>query len=189
MARSCDAVVIVGSDYTDVAGATELSFNARVAANLGSPVLLVVSGNSRSASEVRHAVDVALAELHAHHAQTIGVIANRCTAPLEEVRRTLESAVPAWVLPEEPFLFAPTVGALMTAVDGRLSMGDPELLSREALEVLIGAMSVEHLLPRLTDGAVVIAPGDRSDVLLGLVMAHAAPGSPSLAGVDRKRVV
>jgi len=184
MAHSCDAVVIVGSDYTDVAGATELSFNARVAANLGSPVLLVVSGNSRTASEVRHAVDVALAELASHHAQTIGVIANRCTAnPLGDVRRALEGPVPAWALPEEPFLVAPTVGALMEAVDGRLAMGDPELLSREALEVLIGAMSVEHLLPRLSDGAVVITPGDRSDVLLGLVMAHAAPGSPSLAGI------
>ncbi|NLF04266.1 MAG: phosphate acetyltransferase, partial [Actinomycetales bacterium] len=183
MARSCDAVVIVGSDYTDVAGATELSFNARVAANLGSPVLLVVSGNGRSAGEVRHAMDVALAELHAHHAQTIGVIANRCTAALGEVRRALEGSVPAWALPEEPFLVAPTVGALMEAVDGRLAMGDPELLSREALEVLIGAMSVEHLLPRLSDGAVVITPGDRSDVLLGLIMAHAAPGSPSLAGI------
>ena len=33
--RRSDAVVIVGSDYTDVASPTELSFNARVAANLG----------------------------------------------------------------------------------------------------------------------------------------------------------
>ena len=183
MARQCDAVVIVGSDYTDVAGATELSFNARVAANLGSPVLLVVSGNSRSASEVRHVVDVALGELNAQHAQTIGVIANRCTTNPIEVRRALEGEVPAWALPEEPFLVAPTVEALMEAVGGRLAMGDPELLSREVLEVLIGAMSVEHLLPRLSDGSVVIAPGDRSDVLLGLIMAHAAPGAPSLAGI------
>ena len=30
--RACEAVVIVGCDYTDVAGPTELSFNARVAA-------------------------------------------------------------------------------------------------------------------------------------------------------------
>ena len=183
MARQCDAVVIVGSDYTDVAGATELSFNARVAANLGSPVLLVVSGNSRTPNEVRHAVDVALGELNAQHAQTIGIIANRCTVDPIEVRRALDGPVPAWALPEEPFLVAPTVGALMDAVGGRLAMGDPELLSREVLEVLIGAMSVEHLLPRLSDGAVVIAPGDRSDVLLGLVMAHAAPGAPSLAGI------
>jgi len=183
MARQCDAVVIVGSDYTDVAGATELAFNARIAANLGSPVLLVVSGKERSAQEVRHVVDVALSELDAHHAQTIGVIANRCTADQIEVGRALLGEAPAWALPEEPFLVAPTVSALMEAVGGRLAMGDPELLSREVLEVLIGAMSVEHLLPRLSDGAVVIVPGDRSDVLLGLVVAHAAPGSPSLAGI------
>lgn len=42
--RASDAVVIVGSDYTDVASPTELSFNARIAANLGAPVLLVLTG-------------------------------------------------------------------------------------------------------------------------------------------------
>ncbi len=35
-----DAIVIVGSDYTDVGSPTELGFNARVAANLGAPVVL-----------------------------------------------------------------------------------------------------------------------------------------------------
>ena len=38
----CDAVVIVGSDYTDVATPAELSVNARIAVNLGAPVLLAV---------------------------------------------------------------------------------------------------------------------------------------------------
>ncbi len=42
--RQCDAVVIIGSDYTDVATPTELAYNARIAANLGAPVLLVLTG-------------------------------------------------------------------------------------------------------------------------------------------------
>ena len=41
VAARCDAVVIVGSDYTDVATPTELSVNARIAANLGAPVVAV----------------------------------------------------------------------------------------------------------------------------------------------------
>ena len=41
VAEKADAVVVVGSDYTDVGAPTEFSFNARVAANLGTPVLLV----------------------------------------------------------------------------------------------------------------------------------------------------
>ena len=43
-----ESVVIVGSDYTDVNAPTELTFNARVAANLNAPVLLVVSAKNRS---------------------------------------------------------------------------------------------------------------------------------------------
>ena len=40
--RECDAILVVGTDFTDVGAPTELSFNARLAANLGSPVLAVV---------------------------------------------------------------------------------------------------------------------------------------------------
>src|SRR5699024_11143814 len=60
-ARS-DVVVVVGSDYTDVAGPAELSFNGRVAANLGSPVLLVARGLDRSLEEIRQLVDIATTE-------------------------------------------------------------------------------------------------------------------------------
>ena len=45
VADRCDAVVVVGSDYTDVGTPTEFSYNARIAANLGAPVLLVLNGS------------------------------------------------------------------------------------------------------------------------------------------------
>ena len=37
-----DAVVVVGSDYTDVTTGNEWATNAQIAANIGSPVVLVV---------------------------------------------------------------------------------------------------------------------------------------------------
>jgi phosphate acetyltransferase len=37
-------VLVIGSDFTDVTTGTEMSFNAKIAANLGSPVVLVVHG-------------------------------------------------------------------------------------------------------------------------------------------------
>lgn len=182
--RQCDVVVIVGTDYTDVAGPTELAYNARIAVNLGAPVLLVVRGLDRRPEEVRGMVDVCLGELRTQHAEVIGVVANRCEPhELVRVRAAIATEIPAWALPEDQLLNAPTVRALMEAVGGRLAAGDEQLLSREALDLLVGAMSVEHLLEKLTDGAVVITPGDRSDILLGLLMANAAEGFPSLAGI------
>ncbi|MCV2395491.1 phosphate acetyltransferase [Actinotalea sp. M2MS4P-6] len=182
--RVSDVVVVVGTDYTDVAGPTELAYNARIAVNLGAPVLLVVRGAGRRPDEVHSVAEVALAELRTQHAEVLGVVANRCPATLlEEMRAALGDALPTFAIPDDQLLMAPTVRALMDAVDGRLVAGDEELLSREALDVLVGAMSIEHLLGKLTDGSVIITPGDRSDVLVGLLMAHAADGFPSLAGI------
>ena len=72
-----DVILVVGSDYTDVATGTELSFNAKIAANLGSPVVLVVHGRERTPEQILAAAESAIAELRANHAQTVAVIANR----------------------------------------------------------------------------------------------------------------
>ncbi len=185
VAEQCDSVVIVGSDYTDIVSPSELNFNARIAVNLGAPVLLAVRGSGRTPEEILHLVQVCEQELASQRAHLVAVIANRCDPDkLDDVTKALEPiGVPSWSLPEVPLLMAPTMAELLTAIKGELYSGDPELLQREALKVMVGGMTAEHILERLTDGVVVIAPGDRSDVLLGLVNAHEAEGFPSLAGI------
>ncbi|MBO0856440.1 MAG: AAA family ATPase, partial [Nocardia sp.] len=185
VAKVCDAVVIVGTDYTDIAGPSELRYNARIAANLGAPVLLVVRGAGRDPDEVVEITRVCEAELAREHAQLTAVIANRCDpGELEAVEKALAVlGHPAWTLPEVPLLTAPTMHELCEAIEGEVYSGDPELLQREALRVMVGGMTAEHILERLADGVAVIVPGDRSDVLLALVNAHEAEGFPSLSGI------
>jgi phosphate acetyltransferase len=208
----CDAVVILGSDYTDVGSPTELGFNARIAANLGAPVLLVLGGRvgqgadqrlgqaeARTADEMRQIAEIALAELHEHHASLLAIIANRSDpSRLEEIRESILSAIPAgfmqrdaqqpaqlpvWAIPEDRFLVAPSMRTVMEAIHGTLLRGDSELLAREALDVVVAAMSMVNVLPRLIDGAVVVVPGDRAEVLLAVVMANASATFPSIAGI------
>lgn len=183
--RQCDMVVIVGSDYTDVAGPTELAFNARVATNLGSAVVLVTSALDRSPEDVRSVVDVAVAELHSAHAKVVAVVANRADPDnVAQVRQRLtDLPVPAWVMPDVPLLSAPLVRDLMAAVDGTLIAGEEALLDREAEGVIVGGMTMEHILDRLTEGAIVIVPGDRSDVILAMLSANRAESFPTLSGL------
>ncbi|MFN3005845.1 phosphate acetyltransferase [Mycolicibacterium wolinskyi] len=185
VADQCDAVLIVGSDYTDVATPSELSMNARIAVNLGAPVVLAVKAADRTPDEVAHVVEVCLAELAGQHAHAAAVVANRCDpAQLTAMANALKPlGPPAYVLPEEPLLVAPSVAELQKAVDGTVIAGDPALLSREAMGVLVAGMTAEHVLERLTEGVAVITPGDRSDVVLAVVSAHAAEGFPSLSGI------
>jgi phosphate acetyltransferase len=51
------------------------------------------------------------------------------------------------------------------------------------MDVMVAGMTAEHVLERLSEGAVVITPGDRSDVVLAVASAHAAEGFPTLAAI------
>ncbi|MFB6609786.1 phosphate acetyltransferase [Agromyces sp. NPDC056379] len=214
----CDAVVIIGSDFTDVGSPTELAYNARIAANLGAPVLLVLGGrvgqgqgrsrserlgysDARSPEELAQLTELAVEELEREHATLLGIVANRADPErLPEIVEAMASAarpnsasvaagrgagasVATWAIPEDPYLVAPSMRAIMEAVDGTLHAGDPELLNREALGVIVAAMSMENVLTHLTEGAVVVVPGDRSEVLLGVLTAHSSATFPSLSGI------
>jgi phosphate acetyltransferase len=188
VAEQCDAVVVVGSDYTDVASPSELSVNARIAVNLGAQVVLAVRAKDRTPDEVAHVVELCLAEIAGQHAHTAAVVANRCDpeamdAVAEALARVEPKTLKSYVLPEEPMLVAPSVAELRDAVNGTLISGDDDLLSREATGLLVAGMTAEHVLERLHDGMAVITPGDRSDVVLAMASAHAAEGFPSLSGI------
>lgn len=182
---TCQVVVVVGSDFTDVASPTEFSFNGRIAANLGTPVLLVVSGFERSADDIAQLVDLSVAELHETHATTVGVVVNRCDADsTSSIIAALDpAALPAWALPEVPLLSAPRLDEIRAALDAELIAGDPAALARESNGLLICAMTVDHILERLQPEQLCIVTGDRSDVLLALAAAHGSPDLPSLSGI------
>lgn len=185
VADRCDAVVVVGSDYTDVAAPTEFAYNARIAANLSAPVLLVLSGAGRTAAEMATVAEMAAATIADNHATLFAVAANRVThLPPEEVLAALaREGVPAYALPEEPLLAAPSLADLRAACDGRLVSGDPALLDREVLGLLVAGMTMPNVLDRLFDGVAVVTPGDRPEVVLGVLMAHLSANFPQVSGI------
>ncbi len=181
-----EVIVVVGSDYTDVSSGTELSFNAKIAANLGSPVVLVVHGRERTPDQIRAAADSALAELRANHAHTVAVIANRVEpGEATEIREAL-AALPGLVtaaIGENPVLSAPTFRALAEAADAKLVLGSENWMDRESLGLIVAAMSLPNVLDRLHPDITVIAPSDRTDLIPGLMLAHQSGTFPALAGI------
>jgi phosphate acetyltransferase len=181
-----EVLVVLGSDYTDVSTGTELTLNARIAANLGSPVLLVVHGRDRTPADVRSAAEGAIAELRSHHAHVVALVANRVigtdqTAIVEQLR-TLGIGVVAAV-PDDPILSAPTVRALAGSVDAKLLLGNETWLDRESLGLKVAAMSLPNVLPRLRADDTVIMASDRPELIPGLMLAHQSGTFPRLAGI------
>ncbi len=186
LAERYDAMVILGSDYTDVLGSTELSYNAAVAAHLDAPALLVVKGNDKDPDGVVRSADNAIDELRQHHVPLLGVIASRVPADrLDEYRTALDGH--GWgvigAVPENRVLAAPTVRQQFEAVGAELFLGHDDLLDRESGGVVVTAMTLPSVLERLSPDATIVAPSDRIDLLPGLLLAHTSGAFPRLAGI------
>ncbi len=178
--RRCPAIVVVGSDfaYGDGTGPRELAFNARLATEFGSVVVPVVDGFGQTPDTIAAALRGAYHDLADLGATVIAALANRVPEPM-----TLpELPVPAYAIPEVPTVSAPTVAEVATALHGTVLTGDETALDRDVLDYVVGAAHVPTLLDHLTDGALVITPGDRADLLVAAGAAHVA-GQVSLAGL------
>ncbi|HVD22086.1 MAG TPA: phosphate acetyltransferase [Lapillicoccus sp.] len=187
VANRFDAVLVVGSDFTDVSSPTEFSYNARIAANLNSPMVLVVTGRGKTPDQVRISADIAVDEARHHHASVLAVLANRVEPELVPATTAalagVAGGVPAYSIPTDPVLDAPTVRELLAAARGTLIHGHDALLDRESAGLLVAAMTMPNVLDRLFEGCVVISPADRADVVLGLLLAYRAKTFPSPAGI------
>ncbi|NED49521.1 phosphate acetyltransferase [Micromonospora aurantiaca] len=178
--RRCPAIVVVGSDfaYGDGTGPRELAFNARLATEFGSVVVPVVDGFGQAPDAIAAALRGAYHDLVDLGATVIAALANRVPEPM-----TLpELPVPAYAIPEVPTVSAPTVAEVAAALRGTVLTGDETALDRDVLDYVVGAAHVPTLLDHLTDGALVITPGDRADLLVAAGAAHVA-GQVSLAGL------
>lgn len=180
-------LVVLGSDYDDLVNPTELAFNAEVAANLGAPVILVLSGMDRSPDQVGALAAVAQGEFAGHHATPIAVVVNRADpACLDAVREAVSARVPGLLvsaIPENPVILAPTVQQVKDAVSGTLLQGSPEWLGRVSTGTVVAAMSLPNVLERLTENCTVVAPGDRYDLLPGLILAQHSGTFPALSSI------
>ncbi|WP_067508002.1 phosphate acetyltransferase [Actinoplanes sp. TFC3] len=179
----CSSVVVIGSDF---AGAQpsgedgiprELGFNARLATEFGSVVLPVVGGQGRG--DISGAVRSAYHSLVDLNATVLAVIANRVPGGVAAPEGL---PVPVWVIPEVPAVAAPTVAEVAAALDANVITGGDAALDRDVLDYVVGAGHVPAVLEHLKEGALLITPGDRADLLVAASAAHTA-GNVTLAGL------
>ncbi|MFV0451822.1 MAG: phosphate acetyltransferase [Propioniciclava sp.] len=187
IAATNEAVVIVGSDYDDVTVSTELSFNARVAANLNVPIALTVSAADRTPDQVAQVARGTITELDHQHARTVAVVATRVPESEEDayadaLRAGLRDQL-VGILPAHPLLTAPTFASQVEAAGGRLIFGRDEQIQRESRSVLVAAMTLPNVLRRLEVESTVLLPGDRSEMIPGVLLAHASGAFPQLTGL------
>ena len=202
LAQRADFVVIEGTDYQGAMASFEFDINADLSKNLGAPVVLVADAESAFETSLTgkvrdpHAFETMLENvrlvkenLQERRCELLGLILNRANPgsvadirlmavePLRQLGIRILGA-----LPRSDSLDKPTVGELAQALAARVISGQARM-DAVAQVVHVAAMGLDQVLARLERGALVIVPGDRSDLVLGLGAAYGSASVPSPSGL------
>jgi phosphate acetyltransferase len=186
--EKCNFVLCEGTDFTGVGSAFEFEFNADVANNLGCSILALVNGRNKSPDETVDAMQVARESFEEKGCTVAATIINRVDLNRvadvnNQIKKMGLEAEPIYVLPEEPTIGKPTVGEIARNLNARILQGEPKGLNREVRDFKIAAMHLPHFLDRITDGDLIITPGDRADVILGSLATTVSETAPNIAGL------
>ncbi|WP_240003108.1 AAA family ATPase, partial [Streptomyces cinnamoneus] len=186
VARDYEYVVVLGTDFAGTTLPDELALNARLANEFAASVITVVGGQEQSAESVRAEARNAYRAYETLGCDVVALVVNRIApADREAVAERLSASlpVPCYALPEDPSLSAPTVRQIVQKLGAEVLLGDDAGLSRRPPRTSSSAAPwLPVFLPALTEGCLVVTPGDRVDLIVGALAAHSA-GAPPIAGV------
>jgi phosphate acetyltransferase len=187
LASECDFVVTLGMGFHDIPPGFSLDFNIDIAKNLDALAVPVTSGQGLGVQEILHRSSILINLLETKGCDIVALFVNRVeTEGANEILRLSAEGkidLPIHALPELSGLDKPTVGEIAEHLGATSLFEGIEGFSREVESIKIGAMELPNFLDHLVERALVITPGDRSDIILGSLLADAASTFPQVAGL------
>jgi len=182
-----DFILVEGTDFSGEGTATELKINSDIAKNLGIPAIIVESGSGKTIEDFVNNMYAAYDLFEEREVEILAVIANKIQAKNmdwvgKELRKKLPKKVIVNTIPTIEHLINPTIKELKDALGAKVLIGENRL-NHEISNFVIGAMQLHNYLPRLKENTLMVAPGDRSDLILGALQAHISDSYPRLAGI------
>lgn len=184
----CDFILVEGSDYKSYLSTFEFDFNLQVANNLGCPIISIISGHNKEVSEVSESIQFMKRIMKDEKCLQLGTIVNRAKlSDVESIRSNMEDIFSGeganFVIPEEKYLQRLTVRQIKDAINAKVIYGDDTSLNFDVTDFKVAAMNIENILDNVSEGTLVITPGDRLDVLLSLSMTLLSGNYPKISGI------
>ncbi|OXA87643.1 phosphate acetyltransferase [Flavobacterium hercynium] len=182
-----DFVLVEGTSFTGEGTSIELDLNVLIAKNLGIPTIIIGSGVGKTLEELVDSLYLVYDSFKVKEVEVLSVFANKVQPEnIELVTKSLQKSLPANVLvntiPLISSLNNPTMQEIVNVLDAKVLFGE-NYLNNEIGHFSVGAMQLHNYLVHLHNNALVITPGDRSDIILGALQANESANYPTISGI------
>lgn len=183
-----DFVLCEGLADETLAQLIDFDLNVEIAKNFAAPIIGVLSAKGLLENELRETLRLWQLAIAKQGAELFMLFANRCDRELYERYRGDKTICPSIetpviILPDVTDLDRPNVHQIVQDLGAEVLIGRPEQLQRLTGQPRIAAMHLEHFLARLQTDDLVIAPADRSDIILGAMVANFADNFPAVSAI------
>jgi phosphate acetyltransferase len=188
--KEYDFVLCEGTDYIGGSATLEFEINAAIVSNLGCPVLLVVNGMDRSDDEVCSSAQRTAGIFEERGLEVLGLIVNRARPDFSEgtlqgIKDRTDASqqqLLTYVIPDDKRLGNPTIHDVIKWLDAKVLYGHGSL-DTQVDGFLTAAMHITHFLEYIEDGALIITPGDRMDIILAAISSRQSASYGNIAGM------
>ncbi|MFH0781351.1 MAG: phosphate acetyltransferase [Pseudomonadota bacterium] len=188
LVEKADFVLCEGIVRGGAAASFDFDLNVEISNNLGCPLLLVAGAKMKPVDELIGSIKVYHESLEERGCDLIATVVNRLDPDsVEIVKERLQSEQIStrrlvYVIPNNENLGSPSVGEVARLLNAEILYGEKNL-TRHVRSFTIAAMQLRNLLARIEYGALVITPGDRSDVILACLAAVQSKTMQKISGI------
>ncbi|MFD2203466.1 phosphate acetyltransferase [Shivajiella indica] len=182
-----DFTIIEGSDFLGEGTAFEFDANATIAKNLGTPVIIVSSGDGKTIPQILNSILVTLQNFLQRKVRVIAIVLNKVEpSEVDEIRKLLKPQLKKniilSVIPKIIELKSPTLKEVKDHLGAKVLFGE-KFLSNRADHFIFGAMQVPNFLNHIVQNVLIVTPGDRADIILASLQANLSKNYPKIAGI------
>ena len=182
-----DFVLVEGTSFTGEGTVIEMDMNVLIAKNLGIPAIIVGSGVGKSLDELTDSLGLAYDSFKQKEVEVLAVIANKVQPQnIELITSGLKKSLPNGVLvnaiPIISILNNTTIQEIVNELNAQVLFGE-DFLNNQISSFSVGAMQLRNYLMHLKEDGLVITPGDRADIILGVLQANESINYPSISGI------
>ena len=182
-----DFILIEGSDFSGENAIIEFDINILIAKNLGVPVIIVGSGSNKTIEDFIASIQLTYNGFSKENVNILAVIANKIDLENIElvndsIKLITKKSTIVNVIPKVYDLDYPTVNEISEGLKAKVLFGE-KYINNQVASFGVGAMQLRNYLTHLKDKNLVITPGDRADIILGVLQANQSDNYPTVSGI------
>ncbi len=182
-----DFVLIEGTDFFDEGTSFEFVLNSSIARSLNAPTLLIVKDDAESDDELINHVKIELDSFIDKDIKVIATFINRCnrnaSSILPQLNEKISHDILFSIIPNSTILSKPTLKEIAEKLGAHILYGHDKMNTIIPKKNIVGGMQLSNFLNHVKEDSLAILPGDRSDLLVGILQAHISKNYPRIAGI------